>query len=169
MLTVPMIDASRVDDDVVAARLSPGAGSMLTLAPGQVIDVAFDAGDLPAVRDGYTREYVFVSTGKYTEPGVGTVTEAGRGFALDANVPNPFNPRTTIRYSLASATHVDLAIYDVRGALVRRLVSEFQPAGEKSIEWNGVSQSGSPMASGVYFYRLETPEYTQTRKMILLK
>lgn len=169
-LSAPMIDASRTEDNVVAQRLFRASSQALTLEPGQVIDVAFDVSDLATVPAGYTRDYVFVSTGRYNEPGAGeNGAERKRSFALDANVPNPFNPATTIRYSLATATHVELEIYDVRGALVRTLVSGDRPAGEQSVEWNGLSDAGTPMASGVYFYRLHTPEFTQTRKMILLK
>ena len=63
----------------------------------------------------------------------------------------------------------ELSIFDVSGALVRTLVSGEQTAGEKSVTWDGRSDSGNRMASGVYFYRLTTPDFTDTRKMVLLK
>jgi hypothetical protein len=131
-----------------------------------VIDLAFDAGTLQPVRKGETRAYVFVSKGRYGKAGE---AELRSDFALDANTPNPFNPSTRIRYNLPVATQVELKIYDVRGVLVRTLVSEFQPAGEREVTWNAMSDSGQRLASGVYFYQLKTPEFVKTRKMILLK
>lgn len=168
VVSVPRIDASRVGDGVVAPRLGPAPGEVLTLTPGEVIDVVFDASGLERTAAGHVREYVFVATGKYSEPGAQMAAEH-HSFRLDANVPNPFNPTTTIGYSLETATNVHLAVYDVRGALVRTLVSGRQSAGDKSVVWDGSSNSGTAMASGVYFYRLSTPEFVQTRKMILLK
>jgi spore coat protein A len=98
-------------------------------------------------------------------PAVEPVASAG----LDQNTPNPFNPTTTISYRLSEPAQVRLAVYDVTGALVRVLVSGPQPAGERSIVWDGMSNAGTKMASGVYFYRLSTPKLVETRKMILLK
>lgn len=138
----------------------------LTLSPGEVIDLVFDTGSLQPVHKGETRAYVFVSKGKYGKVGADAPR---RDFALDANIPNPFNPTTRIRYNLPVATQVELKIYDVRGVLVRTLVSEFQAAGEREVTWNALSDSGQRLASGVYFYQLKTPEFSQTRKMVLLK
>jgi hypothetical protein len=90
---------------------------------------------------------------------------------LDPNYPNPFNPTTTIRYSIRSQGHVSLRVYDVTGALVRTLVHEVQtPRAEGfEIEWDGSSNAGSRVASGVYFYRLVTEGFDETKKMVLLK
>ena len=89
---------------------------------------------------------------------------------LFQNRPNPFNPSTTIRYSLANNSFVQLSIYDVAGRLVRTLVNEeSQQAGPHNVEWDSRDNSGRLVASGVYFYRLQTSGFTQTRKMILLR
>jgi YVTN family beta-propeller protein len=90
-------------------------------------------------------------------------------FALDPNVPNPFNPTTTIRYSIAQAGDVNLVIYDVTGRLVRTLVNEKQQPNTYRVVWNGVNDHGQPVASGMYFYKLTAGKYHQTRKMMLLK
>jgi hypothetical protein len=145
------------------------AARPLKLVAGEVIDLVFDASDLPRVKRGDVRDFVFVVKGKYDEPGTTAGDTPARGWALDANVPNPFNPATTISYSLAKQTRVELSIYDVSGALVRTLVSGEQAGGEKSVTWDGRSDRGNQMASGVYFYRLSTTEFNSTRKMILLK
>jgi hypothetical protein len=96
-----------------------------------------------------------------------------RAYSLSQSAPNPFNPSTTISFDIrsdgAAAAHVSLKVYNVRGKLVKTLVDEFKPAGRYSIQWDGRSDNGSLMASGVYFYRLKTRDFEQTRKMVLLK
>jgi len=88
---------------------------------------------------------------------------------LDENRPNPFNPVTTIVYSLAAPRHVTISVYNVKGQLVSTLVNEHKPAGEFSVEWDGHDRSGQQVASGVYFYRMKTGRYVSTRKLVLLK
>jgi len=89
--------------------------------------------------------------------------------ALHQNVPNPFNPTTTIRFELSEPGRVDLRVYDVTGRLVRILVSEDLPAERHSVPWNGEDNRGRRVASGVYFYRIATADFVATRKMVLLK
>ena len=93
---------------------------------------------------------------------------AGR-LGLAQNSPNPFNPRTEIRFSLPTRQDVSLRIYDVEGRLVRTLVQGRQDAGEHAITWSGRNEQGGQTASGLYFYRLVTEQGTLTRKMTLLK
>jgi hypothetical protein len=86
------------------------------------------------------------------------------GFALYQNYPNPFNPNTTVEYDLPNDTHVLLAVYNMLGQEVERLVDTEKKAGRYE-----VVVSGSTFASGVYFYKLETPGFTQARKMLLIR
>jgi hypothetical protein len=89
---------------------------------------------------------------------------------LAQNYPNPFNPVTTILYSIKERTHVSLKIYDVAGRLVKTLVNEIeQPGVMHEVRWDGRSNSGDPVASGVYFYKIVTKDFSKTRKMVLLK
>jgi hypothetical protein len=88
---------------------------------------------------------------------------------LGQNVPNPFRPRTTIEYSLPRAQRVDLAIHDVGGRLVRRLVAEVQPSGRHAAEWDGRDASGARVAGGVYLYTLRSASLTDSRRLVLLK
>lgn len=92
-------------------------------------------------------------------------------FELQQNVPNPFNPVTTIRYSIPEAGQVRLTVHDVAGRLVRTLVDEDQAprAGGYTVTWNGTNDAGRPVASGVYFCRLSANESSQTKKMVVLK
>ena len=85
-------------------------------------------------------------------------------FALERNYPNPFNPTTTIEYSLGLAGPTKLMIYDVLGRELVKLVDEYRPAGTHKVVWNA-----SSMPSGVYFYRLESSNFVRTQKMILMK
>jgi parallel beta-helix repeat protein len=89
--------------------------------------------------------------------------------ALVAIVPNPFNPTTTIQYSLASQGRVEIDVYDVAGRLVERLARETQVAGKHAVVWEGKDRKGSPVASGVYFVRMSAAGQLFTRKMVLLK
>jgi hypothetical protein len=88
---------------------------------------------------------------------------------LAQNVPNPFNPMTTIAYSIPRATHVRLQIYDLAGRHVRTLVDEHLSAGEHHVQWDGKDSAGDQVASGVYVYELRAGEIVQTKRMLLLK
>jgi hypothetical protein len=85
--------------------------------------------------------------------------------------PNPFNPNTTIEYAIRERGHVSLRIYNVAGQLVKTLVDEVQEptAGVRTVLWNGRCDTGRPVSSGVYFYRLDAPGFRQTKKMVLLR
>jgi len=86
------------------------------------------------------------------------------------NVPNPFNPVTTVQYDVAMAGNVTIRIYDVSGRLVRTLVDTHQAPGRYTAQWNGTDDRGVGVTSGVYFYRMTAAGYqSQTRKMLLLK
>ena len=89
--------------------------------------------------------------------------------ALQQNFPNPFNPGTTIQYSLPEAGPVSLKIYDMAGQVVRQLVNQIQNAGNHQTVWDGLDASGTPTANGVYIYELRAGEYRALRKMLLIK
>ena len=89
--------------------------------------------------------------------------------ALIGNYPNPFNPTTTISYNLEHTGNVKLQVFNVKGQLVRTLVDEVKNAGEHSITWHGEDNNFHSVASGVYFYRLETEAGNHVQRMLLLK
>ncbi|RKY56839.1 MAG: hypothetical protein DRP93_00460 [Candidatus Neomarinimicrobiota bacterium] len=95
------------------------------------------------------------------EPGVANVPD---NFVLHQNYPNPFNPVTTIRFDLAKATNVKLTIYDLNGRRVQELLNSSMNAGSYDLRFNA-----GHLSSGMYLYRLETPEFTATNKLLLLK
>lgn len=99
-----------------------------------------------------------------------TAVIPSRNLVLEQNVPNPFNPRTAIRFYLPARTPVRLDIYDVRGALVKHLATGVYDSGSHAIEWDGTDAHGQGVASGFYVYRLVTDGHpAMTKKMMLLK
>ena len=91
------------------------------------------------------------------------------GFRLYGNYPNPFNPSSTIRYDLPEAARVTLAIYDVMGREVARLVDGSMDPGAHTVEWNGQDRAGRLLPSGVYIVNLTTPQDRRSIRMLLLK
>jgi hypothetical protein len=88
-------------------------------------------------------------------------------YALLQNYPNPFNAGTVIQFSLKNQTNWNLSIYNIAGQIVRTFSGNGE--GTVSVTWDGTSANGSPIASGMYFYRLNTREFTATKKMVLMK
>ncbi len=92
-----------------------------------------------------------------------------KGFLLEQNFPNPFNPFTTLRYDLPENAFAKITIYDMMGREVKTLVNSLQAAGYKSIQWNATNNLGQPVSGGIYLYSIEARDFRQTKKMILLK
>ncbi|MFA6470819.1 MAG: heparinase II/III family protein [Candidatus Latescibacterota bacterium] len=91
------------------------------------------------------------------------------GFSVGDPFPNPFNPSTTIKFSLPAPGKVNLIVYDIAGRKVRELILTQLPTGIHSAFWDGRDASGRPVSSGVYFARLTMGKYTAVRKMLLMK
>jgi len=98
-----------------------------------------------------------------------TVKTGAARLELDQNVPNPFNPETTVSFVLPSAAPVRLQVFDVEGRLVSTLVDQSMPPGRHRVRWDGLDSRGSPVATGTYFYRLTAGKRSLSRKMLLLK
>lgn len=88
---------------------------------------------------------------------------------LHQNVPNPFNPQTTIRYDLSQAGHVNIVIYSITGQRIRTLVSQHQVRGSYQIQWDGQDAVGRDVSSGVYLMRMNASTFAKTQKMLLLR
>ena len=153
-------------DDWIAWMRPPGEGEWLVLdvpETGYYCVAVWKAGAADLAKNGqYQLEFVAGVTGTPEAP--------PRAFTgLVAVQPNPFNPRTAISYRLASAGRVGLAVYDVQGRRVRRLLDETRPAGIGSCEWDGTNDRGQALPSGVYLVRLETAAGNDRRAVTLLK
>ena len=90
-------------------------------------------------------------------------------YELSQNYPNPFNPTTTIDYSVQTQTVIEIKVFNSSGQLITTLVNESKTPGEYSVAWDGKSEMGSFVPSGVYFYQIKTKDFISSKKMILLK
>ncbi|MFC1574292.1 FlgD immunoglobulin-like domain containing protein, partial [Candidatus Latescibacterota bacterium] len=105
------------------------------------------------------------------KPAIFQETILPQEYSLSQNTPNPFNPVTTIVYSIPDGTsaHVSLNVYDLRGALVRTLVDQTISHGVHSVVWDGTDENGNRVSSGMYIYRLQTGNFTKSQKMMLVR
>ena len=90
-------------------------------------------------------------------------------FTLTGNYPNPFNPSTTISYSIPSDGNVELTVYNIKGQKVKTLINGTQPTGVYNVTWNGKDDNDRSVSSGLYFYKLRSSGKTAVKKMLLLK
>jgi len=136
----------------------------------------------------YGEQTVDVSYGRYPDgsdiwqqmnptPGTSNTEEL---FTMDSNsipnsfrlypaYPNPFNPETTISYDLPENTFLDITIYDMMGKKVRTIVNALQNPGYKSVLWNAKDEYGRAVSAGIYLYKIQTNNYSETKKIILVK
>ena len=98
-----------------------------------------------------------------------TAGELPNDYALEQNYPNPFNPSTNIRFTLPEGGEVALAIYNIQGRQIRTLVSGDLAAGTHSFMWDGTSEDGKRVASGIYLYELRAKNFTARKKLVLSK
>ncbi len=138
----------------------------LTLIPGQMVDLAFEAPDAPVSPD-YDRKLFLWSRGYYRalQPSDLLPNE----YRLLDNYPNPFNPTTTISFTVPHASRVSLVVYNTLGQEVKTLLDQEMNAGTHDVQWSGDNNQGASVASGVYFYRLTAGDFTNSKKMILVK
>jgi hypothetical protein len=160
----------------------------INLAPGEfrIVSVQF----APENSEDYTQSITITSNDpvmptysiRITNTTVGTQTDNVPSAAtrFNGNYPNPFNPETTLSYTLGQNSDVTLVIYNIKGQAVRTLVKESQTAGNHTVRWNGTDDNGRPVGSGMYFGRFNShskndpdkddgKRFTSTKKMILLK
>ncbi len=117
----------------------------------------------------YYRLEVWSEGGEMWELYRGEAVIPGERFQLERNVPNPFNPATTIAFSLDERSAISLQVFDISGRLVRTLFADTLPAGHHEQVWDGRDDGGAPVASGVYVCRLRSGARQQTEKLLLLK
>jgi hypothetical protein len=145
-------------------------GTFLWTAPpagtGEVI--LYIAGHQGAY-SGDNTDLTLVSSETATEAGEDMALVIPNDYRLNDNYPNPFNPTTSIQFDLPRQSHVTIEIYNLLGQRVARLTDEEYSAGSHKVVWNGISSDGQPITSGIYFYRMETDDFVETKKMLLLK
>jgi hypothetical protein len=113
--------------------------------------------------------HLYKHTGTATDPEPEPSTLNNYKEVLYNNYPNPFNPNTTIKYSIPQKSNVTLKIYNAKGQLVKTLVNNKQEKGEYQIIWDGIDNNGKKVSSGVYFYQLKAGDFIASKKMITIK
>ncbi len=92
-----------------------------------------------------------------------------KNFELAQNFPNPFNPATTISYSCPERAFITLQVFDISGRLVKTLFQGWQMAGKHAIQWNGTDERNRKVATGIYFYKLSSADFSKVKKMIFAR
>jgi hypothetical protein len=119
---------------------------------------------------GGTRDLATFGWGLATAPFPPIAVPETSSIRLGQNFPNPFNPRTTIQFTLAAPVPVLLEIYDAAGRRVRRLIDgRLMIKGSHQVAWDGRDDMGRALAAGVYFYRLDAGDFKETMRMVLVK
>lgn len=161
---VPRSDAHRI----IAWTLGAAGGS--TVSSGYLLKGTLGQTSAVGASTGGQVQHVAGFWAACGDLGVVSVSEAvPLKTMLHPGAPNPFNPLTILRYELAEPAYVSLAVYDLRGRLVRILVDETKDAGRFEAAWDGRDARGRVMASGTYCCRIETEGYSKNVKMLLVK
>ena len=113
--------------------------------------------------------YYFYDLGVTINPTAINDNATINNFVLQQNFPNPFNPSTTIKYSLPKSSNVEVQIFNSIGQRIKTLVNQFQNNGDHTLQWDGNNDSGQKAASGTYIYQINVDGRLQTKKMMLLK
>lgn len=154
----------------IGAMKVDGQGSS---GDGVLVELVFKATNIPLATDFQIAEGVLVgidgNIDLLTQIEIGNLKPLPDRTALSQNMPNPFNPSTTIEYQISEAGQVRLAIYNLLGQEVRVLVDARTEAGHYTANWDGKDQLGRQVASGIYLYRLQAADFLVSKRMMLLK
>ncbi len=153
------------ENEIFTVLICDSEGKSIRAGDQPLVHIEYDAGREIEL----THAQLSDVDGRVIMARIGSLKSIPEQFELGQNYPNPFNPTTTISFGLPSTDDVSLRIYNIRGQLVRELVNGVLDAGYHEVTWDGQDQHGGKVASGIYFYRLESGDYSQSRKMIMLK
>jgi hypothetical protein len=171
-LDAPDDSIALVQSPEIVTRVSAGTGA-INLGPRTTSGLLLNTGyaRIWSVWENVTDGRLYGSRIDIAISAIGPNPSLPHSARLGSNYPNPFNPSTTLRYTLDRPSIVSLRIYNVLGQEVKRLVSHVRkPAGEHKVVWDGTNQNGYPMPSGIYLYRLSVDgRWAQTRTMTLVK
>ncbi len=169
-------DGSSVDPLLGPKTPVLGPHAVVDKSPIMSVPANRDPGEylLIAYLGTYPSDTLDTDTTGFTKLASGVAKDQGAapslfGTRLEGNYPNPFNPSTTIRYTLSHDASVSIRVYNMLGQEVATLVDGFQKAGEQSVVWNGVNNFGQSVASGLYIYRLQAGNTVLSHKMMFAK
>jgi len=154
---VGIYDGPAHDRDWAYVMAIDGSGNIYVTGTSYGVGTLLDYATIKYVQ---TPNYVKDETGNREKPSE---------FTLSQNYPNPFNRSTKIEFTLPNSGFVSLNIYDLLGRKVKNLVSENLTSGYKSVFWDGKDNFGKEVASGIYFYQLKIGDFSQAKKLVLLK
>ncbi|MBX7043997.1 MAG: T9SS type A sorting domain-containing protein [Ignavibacteria bacterium] len=177
----PSVLSAAVGDTVRWVRIAGSHTTTCNGTNGTIRPAGAAAWDAPLTSGNPTFSYRLTVPGKYvyictphapdmmgvinvTTSSINMINEVATGFGISQNYPNPFNPETKIRFSIPDNSNVEVKVYDELGRLVEDLVSGNLVRGSYEIQWNA---SSAP--SGIYYYRIQAGEFSETKKMILAK
>jgi hypothetical protein len=144
--------------------LEDASGSVIDTVSFPVLTASESYGRIPDGGEWQILSTISQGISNISVTGIKEISASVIDFQLNQNYPNPFNPTTTISYTIPIQGNVSLKIYDVLGKEIITLVDEMKTAGNYQVTFNATQ-----LVSGMYFYKLETNNYSQTKKMILLK
>ncbi len=163
VLTEPAVTAALSDSgSFLGSAIADSSGEAVI----EIVGSLPDSGFVTLTLTGFNRipHIESVAVGDGTSSGDTTFV-----FALGQNSPNPFRPSTTIAFTMPAGGHVRIDVFNVNGRKVRTILDDVRDAGPNEVTWNGCDPSGTELASGVYFYRLEAGGVNETKKMLLLR
>ncbi len=150
-----------LDDELIAENISETEYQLTDITP----NVTHTIGVSAVYNDSEESEII---TTEYSYVGNSNDTVNYRN-ELVGNYPNPFNPKTNIKFTTAENAQVNVKIYNAKGQLIKNLVNGNLEKGVHNIVWNGKDNAGKNVSSGIYFYKISMPDYQKTKKMLLLK
>jgi Tol biopolymer transport system component len=171
--TIYFIDWQTGDPDVWSVPASGGKATRICGRTG-----GFDKGDYDPTT---SKDGRFIAFSSFTDAGLSSQNNVSRpsgpsvkagdlsNFSLSQNTPNPFTGETKISFTVASATHVNLEVYNISGQKIKTLVDANYDAGNYLISWSGKDNAGKTMPAGIYLYQVKAGDFLQTKKMILIK
>jgi len=140
---------------------------------GRIVELTFRAQQTPLPSDFQVTDAILIdldgSVDAVTNIEIGSLKPMPNDYALDQNMPNPFNPATTIGYQLPNAAPVRMVVYNLLGQQIKTLVNEQKDAGYYTVSWDGTDDLNRQVASGIYLYRIQAGAYSHTQRMLLLK
>lgn len=137
--------------------------------PWDIFATDIDGDEKTDVLSGVQHKIIWFQNGGPTTNINKPITNLPDKIGVRQNFPNPFNPLTQIRYSIPTSQNVTITLYNILGQKIKTLLSQKQTAGEHMVIWDARDDSGQPVSSGIYFYQLRAGDFTETKKMMLMR
>lgn len=165
------VSSNKTPGEVVVGSMKVDGSS--ASGEGELVEFVFRTEDTPLQSDFQVLDGILVDLAGNVDQmhniAIGRLDPTPEDFDLAQNMPNPFNPSTTISYEVPESGAVKLVVYNLLGQQVRTLVNDEIEAGYHSVAWDGADEFGRQVASGIYIYRMNAGDFTATKRMMFLK